>query len=335
MEVVHYDSITVIFGFGAHPRPRRRAALAAHGPTRPTATGSTSSPCPDHPYIGCASTLTRPSDSFSDARERHRRLRQRHQPADPARTDAGADGDVAVGAVGRPRRARHGRGRAVGPDLRPWECRGCHQAEAVDAFEEAIGLVMMLSGGGPPVTYQGRYYQVRRDRAGSRGRASGVDRVRRSQVPGRHRPGGRRLDPRPRGGLAQRAVPDSRPVIDDAAAAAAAIRVRSAPSSTFPDDITARPLPATRDGDGRWVGGSVEQWADELTGAVLDHGATGFTLFAPDGAPDTDTLWPAGPRTSPRPSARRSRRRTSESWRHRCSGRGDGPSASHLRRPAH
>src|SRR4051812_35397772 len=33
-------------------------------------------------------------------------------------------------------------------------------ADAVDAFEEAIILVKTLSGGGPPVTYQGRHYQV-------------------------------------------------------------------------------------------------------------------------------------------------------------------------------
>ena len=32
--------------------------------------------------------------------------------------------------------------------------------DAVDAFEEAIVLVKMLSGGGPPVTYHGRHYQV-------------------------------------------------------------------------------------------------------------------------------------------------------------------------------
>ncbi|MEV0388701.1 LLM class flavin-dependent oxidoreductase [Nonomuraea sp. NPDC050643] len=33
-------------------------------------------------------------------------------------------------------------------------------ADAVDAFEEAITLVKLLSGGGSPVTYQGRHYQV-------------------------------------------------------------------------------------------------------------------------------------------------------------------------------
>src|SRR5882672_8486527 len=32
--------------------------------------------------------------------------------------------------------------------------------DAVDAFEEAIVLVKLLSGGGPPVSYRGRHYQV-------------------------------------------------------------------------------------------------------------------------------------------------------------------------------
>jgi alkanesulfonate monooxygenase SsuD/methylene tetrahydromethanopterin reductase-like flavin-dependent oxidoreductase (luciferase family) len=34
--------------------------------------------------------------------------------------------------------------------------------DAVNAFEEAIVLVRMLSGGGPPVTYRGQHYQVER-----------------------------------------------------------------------------------------------------------------------------------------------------------------------------
>ncbi|SDH36910.1 hypothetical protein [Nonomuraea jiangxiensis] len=55
--------------------------------------------------------------------------------------------------------------------------------------------------------------------------------------------------------------------------------------------ITDRPLPATRDRDGRWLGGSVAQWVEELTGAVLEYGASGFTLFAADhGSPGSTTL---------------------------------------------
>lgn len=38
-------------------------------------------------------------------------------------------------------------------------------------------------------------------------------------------------------------------------------------------------------------GGSPGQWAEELTGAVLEHGASGFMLFSPPGGtPDIDSL---------------------------------------------
>ncbi|MEU6040282.1 hypothetical protein ABZ801_33235 [Actinomadura sp. NPDC047616] len=47
----------------------------------------------------------------------------------------------------------------------------------------------------------------------------------------------------------------------------------------LPGVITDAPVPVTRDGDGRWIGGSVGQWAEELTGAVLGHGAAGFVYF--------------------------------------------------------
>ena len=39
------------------------------------------------------------------------------------------------------------------------------------------------------------------------------------------------------------------------------------------------------DEDGRWIGGSVQQWADELTTAVLDHHAAGFIYRSTDDTP--------------------------------------------------
>jgi hypothetical protein len=55
--------------------------------------------------------------------------------------------------------------------------------------------------------------------------------------------------------------------------------------------ITCQPLADTRDSDGRWIGGSAGQWADELTSAVLAHGAAGFVLFSPEGGtPDAASL---------------------------------------------
>ena len=32
--------------------------------------------------------------------------------------------------------------------------------EAVEAFEEAIGLMKLLSGGGPPISYTGRHHRL-------------------------------------------------------------------------------------------------------------------------------------------------------------------------------
>lgn len=162
-------------------------------------------------------------------------------------------------------------------------------AEAVEAFEEAITLVRLLSGGGPAVTFEGRHQRVRGiDPApvpappvwtGSVGRRSlaATGRVADGWIPG-HAADWRSDRYR-----------TSRPVIDDAAAAAG--RDPRAVRTVFnlPGRITDRPLPATRDGDGRWLGGSVEQWVEELTGAVLEHGASGFTLFSPSGGTQDPT----------------------------------------------
>ncbi|TGA92438.1 LLM class flavin-dependent oxidoreductase, partial [Streptomyces palmae] len=162
---------------------------------------------------------------------------------------------------------------------------------AVDAFEEAITLVKLLSGGGPPVTYRGRHYQVEGIEpapvaapevwAGSVGPKSlaAAGRVADGWIPGHAADW-----------LSER-YRTSRPIVDEAAAAAG--RAPGAVRTVFnlPGRITDRPLPATRDHEGRWIGGSVEQWVEELTGAVVEHGASGFTLFAPDhGTPDLATL---------------------------------------------
>jgi len=162
---------------------------------------------------------------------------------------------------------------------------------AVDAFEEAIILVKMLSGGGSPVSYQGEHYRVDRiDPApvpappvwtGSVGRKSlaATGRVADGWIPGHAADW---LSPRYR---------DSRPVIDDAAAAAGRDPREIRTIFNFPGQVTERPLLATRDRDGRWIGGSVAQWAGGLTGAVLEHAAAGFMLFSPrGGTPDLGSL---------------------------------------------
>ncbi|MEV2271267.1 LLM class flavin-dependent oxidoreductase [Nonomuraea africana] len=159
--------------------------------------------------------------------------------------------------------------------------------DAVDAFEEAIVLIKSLSGGGPPVTYQGRHYQVDQIEpapvaappvwTGSVGPKSlaATGRVADGWIPGHAADW---LSPRYR---------VSRQVIDEAAAAVGRDPGEIRTVFNFPGRITDRPLPATRDRDGRWIGGSVGQWVEELTGAVLEHGASGFTLFSADhSAPD-------------------------------------------------
>lgn len=163
--------------------------------------------------------------------------------------------------------------------------------DAVDAFEEAIVLVKMLSGGGPPVTYQGRFYRVEQIEpapaaappvwTGSVGPKSlaATGRVADGWIPGHAADW-----------LSER-YRTSRAVIDEAAAAAGRDPREIRTVFNFPGRITSRPLAATRDHDGRWIGGSAGQWVEELTGAVLEHGASGFMLFSPQGGtPDTATL---------------------------------------------
>lgn len=156
-------------------------------------------------------------------------------------------------------------------------------AAAVEAFEEAIVLVKKLSGGGPPVTYRGRHYEVNEIEpspvaappvwTGSVGPKSlaATGRVADGWIPGHAADW-----------LSER-YRTSRPVIDEAAAAAGRDPREIRTVFNLPGRITDRPLPATRDRDGRWIGGSADQWVEELTGAVLEHGASGFTLFSPGG----------------------------------------------------
>jgi alkanesulfonate monooxygenase SsuD/methylene tetrahydromethanopterin reductase-like flavin-dependent oxidoreductase (luciferase family) len=162
---------------------------------------------------------------------------------------------------------------------------------AVEAFEEAIVLVRLLSGGGPPVTYQGRQYHVREIApapvaappvwTGSGGTKSlaATGRVADGWIPGHAADW-----------LSER-YRTSRPVIDQAATAIGRDPQEIRTVFNLPGRITDQPLAAPRDEGGRWIGGSVGQWVEELTGAVLEHTASGFILFSPGGgAPDIVSL---------------------------------------------
>ena len=142
-------------------------------------------------------------------------------------------------------------------------------AEAVRAFEEAFTVIRALSGGGSPVTFDGEFYHLDRvDPApvaappiwtGSVGAKS-------LAVTGRQADGwipGHAAD-----WLSER-YRESRPVIDEAARAVGRDPHEIATVYNLPGRISPTPLAATRtpDTDSRWLGGSVEQWVTELTGA--------------------------------------------------------------------
>ena len=52
--------------------------------------------------------------------------------------------------------------------------------------------------------------------------------------------------------------------------------------------LSGDPLPKTRDDEGRWIGGGVTQWVEELTFAVLEHDAAAFIYLLPPGESISD-----------------------------------------------
>ncbi|WP_424187255.1 LLM class flavin-dependent oxidoreductase [Actinokineospora sp. G85] len=158
-------------------------------------------------------------------------------------------------------------------------------AAAVRALEEAIVLVRALSGGGGPVTFDGEFHQVRAVAPAPVAAApvwTGSVGPKSLAVTGRLADGwipGHASDWR------SSLYRTSRVLVDEAAAAASRDPAEIATVFNVLGRITRDPLPATRTGDGRWDGGSVEQWVEELTGAALEHGASGFVFHSSDGTP--------------------------------------------------
>lgn len=164
----------------------------------------------------------------------------------------------------------------------------------IRALEEAIMVVRALSGGGDPVTFHGEFYQV-----------TGLTPAAVPTPPiwiGSGGPKGlavtgRRADgwvPPHLADWRSSLVAESRPIIDEAAAS-----LGRSPSTVdtiynVSGQLTRVPLSETRDGEGRWIGGGVTQWVDELTFAVLERGAAAFIYLLPPGATLSDTtlnLW--------------------------------------------
>jgi alkanesulfonate monooxygenase SsuD/methylene tetrahydromethanopterin reductase-like flavin-dependent oxidoreductase (luciferase family) len=161
---------------------------------------------------------------------------------------------------------------------------------AVRAMADAINLIRALSGGGAPVTVETGHYPVTglypapvsappiwTGAVGPRSLAV-TGRLADGWVPAG---GADWLSPRYR---------ESRPVIDAAAAAAGRDPAEIATIYNVGGQVTSAPLAAVRDDEGRWIGGSVGQWADELISAVLEHNATGFVYREAGTTPTQVTL---------------------------------------------
>jgi hypothetical protein len=164
----------------------------------------------------------------------------------------------------------------------------------VRALEEAIMVVRALSGGGDPVTFDGEFYHVT-DLTPAAAPAPpiwiGSLGPKALAVTGRHADGwipGHLADWR------STRVAESRPIVDEAAASAGRNPTDVSTIYNVSGRLTRVPLPETRDDDGRWIGGGVTQWVEELTFAVLENGAAAFIYLLPPGDSISDTtlnLW--------------------------------------------
>jgi alkanesulfonate monooxygenase SsuD/methylene tetrahydromethanopterin reductase-like flavin-dependent oxidoreductase (luciferase family) len=157
-------------------------------------------------------------------------------------------------------------------------------------LEEAIIVVKALSGGGEPVTFDGEFYQVTAlapttaptppiwvGSGGPKGLA----------VTGRHADG---WIPPHAADWRSTLVAESRPIIEEAAASVGRnpgdVGIVYLVAGRITRDSV--PLSETRNEKGRWVGGGVTQWVEELTYAVLEAGASAFNLLVPPGGDSLD-----------------------------------------------
>ena len=167
-------------------------------------------------------------------------------------------------------------------------------AARIRALEEAIVVVRALCDGGDPVTFDGEFYHV----TGLTPAAAPTPPIwigslgpKALAVTGRHADGwipGHLADWR------SRQVAESRPIVDQAAASVGRDPTDVDTIYNVSGRLTRAPLPETRDDQGRWIGGGVTQWVEELTFAVLEHGAAAFIYLVPPGDSISDTtlnLW--------------------------------------------
>jgi alkanesulfonate monooxygenase SsuD/methylene tetrahydromethanopterin reductase-like flavin-dependent oxidoreductase (luciferase family) len=167
-------------------------------------------------------------------------------------------------------------------------------AARIRALEEAIMVVRALSSGGDSVTFNGEFYQITElapSAAPTPPTWIGALGPKALAVTGRHADGwipGHLADWR------SSIVAESRLIVDEAAAS---VGRNSADIDTIYNvsgRITRHPLSETRDEEGRWIGGGVTQWIEELTFAVIQHDAAAFNYLVPPGESIGDTtleLW--------------------------------------------
>jgi alkanesulfonate monooxygenase SsuD/methylene tetrahydromethanopterin reductase-like flavin-dependent oxidoreductase (luciferase family) len=166
--------------------------------------------------------------------------------------------------------------------------------DRVRALEEAIMVVRALSGGGDPVTFDGEFFQVTEltpALAATPAIWVGALGPKNLAVAGRNADGwvpGHLADWR------SATVAQSRPIVDQAALSVGRDPADVGTIYNVSGRLERGPLAETRDKLGRWTGGGVEQWVEELTIAVLQYGAAAFIYLVPPGDSISDValnLW--------------------------------------------
>jgi alkanesulfonate monooxygenase SsuD/methylene tetrahydromethanopterin reductase-like flavin-dependent oxidoreductase (luciferase family) len=167
-------------------------------------------------------------------------------------------------------------------------------AARIRALEEAIIVVRALSGGGDPVTFEGEFYHITELTPAAAPTPpiwTGALGPKNLAVTGRHADGwipGHLADWR------STLVAASRPIVDEAAASAGRDPADVDTIYNVSGRLERDPIPQTRDDEGRWIGGGVSQWVEELTFAVLERGAAAFIYLLPPGEIISDAtlnLW--------------------------------------------
>ncbi len=146
-----------------------------------------------------------------------------------------------------------------------------------------------LSGGGDPVTFDGEFYQVTELTpavAPSPPIWVGALGPKALAVTGRNADGwipGHLADWR------STEVAEGRPIVDEAALSVGRDPADVETVYNVSGRLERDSLPETRDEEGRWIGGGVAQWVEELTFAVLERSAAAFVYLLAPGETLSDT----------------------------------------------